>query len=369
MDYPYRKVRSMTEEINIEEAFKLEKAIFIDVRSEGEFAEATIPGAVNIPVLENEERAAVGTLYHQAGPEQARRLGLKLVAPKLPQKLKAVDQLAGEQDLVVFCWRGGDRSRVMSSLLDTMGYNVYRVVGGYKAYRQYVNAYLDREELTQKAVILHGLTGVGKTEVLAMLKERGLPALDLEGLAEHRGSVFGKVGLPPSPSQKTFESAIVKFFTTIGEDSIFIVECESRRIGKLLVPNPLMASIKNGIRVLLYAPIDRRVKRLQDIYTSGTESNINELQMAITSLEKRIGRNKVDSLNSMLAEGNFEPVIIYMLKYYYDPLYKYPEGPDPEYELCVDTTDINQAVHNIVDFIKGLTGSFTYATAHGTKSK
>lgn len=342
----------MVEEITIEEALNLNNAILIDVRSEDEYAEATIPGAVNIPVLENEERAAIGTLYHQAGPDHARRLGIKLVAPKLPQKMEAVDQLAGDKNLAVFCWRGGQRSQFMANLFDTMGYHVYRVIGGYKAYRHYVNTYLDKDELPQKAVVLHGLTGVGKTDVLLALEKRGLPALDLEGLAEHRGSVFGKIGLPPSPSQKAFESSIVKFLTAIGENSIFVVECESRRIGNLLVPPPLMSAIKNGTRVLLFAPFDQRVKRLSQVYASGPDRNVKELQRAIASLEKRIGRNRVETFNSMLAEGNFEPVCTYLLKYYYDPLYKYPEEPDDNYELCVDTTDIMKAVDAIVEFVE-----------------
>ena len=177
-----RQVALMVEDITIENALGIEDALWIDVRSEGEFAEATIPGAINVPVFENKERAAIGTLYHKAGPDSARRLALELIAPKLPEKITKVDQIAKGKKLVVFCWRGGQRSEFMAGLFDAMGYSVYRVLGGYKSYRRYVNKYFDRQELTQKAIFLYGLTGVGKTDVLRELAQRGMPALDLEGL-------------------------------------------------------------------------------------------------------------------------------------------------------------------------------------------
>jgi len=341
----------MIKEITIEEALALDEALLIDVRSEDEYSEATIPGAVNIPVLNNEERAAVGTLYRHDGADQARRLGLDLVSPKLPEKVAAVDQLSGNKRLAVFCWRGGQRSQFMASVLDTMGYPVYRVVGGYKAYRRYVNEYLDREELSQRTVVLHGLTGVGKTEVLNRLDQKGLPTLDLEGLAQHRGSVYGKIGLPPSPTQKAFESSIVWFLTGIGDRGIFVVECESRRVGNLLVPTPLMNSMKKGVRVLLYASLENRVKRIREVYTAGAGENVKELQSATSSLEKKIGRTRVEELNQMLAEKNFDSVFAYLLKSYYDPLYKYPDGPDETYDLSVNTADIEEAASVIYDFV------------------
>ncbi|MGI6491672.1 MAG: tRNA 2-selenouridine(34) synthase MnmH [Peptococcaceae bacterium] len=344
----------MVDVITIENALGIKDALWIDVRSEGEFAEATIPGAINVPVFENEERAAIGTLYHKAGPDPARRLALKLIAPKLPEIVSKVDQIAKDKKLVVFCWRGGQRSEFMAGLFDTMGYSVYRVLGGYKSYRRYVNKYLDRQELTQKAIVLYGLTGVGKTEALRELAKRGMPALDLEGLAMHRGSVYGKIGLPPSPSQKAFEGYLVEFFTAIGDNSYFIVECESRRIGNLLVPPPVMASMAEGSKILLYAPIEERVKRIRAVYTEGPDHNIKELQAATGALVKRLGRNKVAALNHMLDSGDFEPVITYLLQKYYDPCYKYPQEPDDKYDLCVDTTDMHRAIDKIVEFIKTL---------------
>lgn len=344
----------MYKEITIKEALELDDALLIDVRSEGEYWEATIPGSVNIPVLNNEERAAVGTLYRQEGPDPARRLGLKLVAPRLSEKVSAVDRLADGRKLAVFCWRGGQRSQFMASVLDTMGYPVYRVIGGYKAYRRYVTEYLDREEITQRAVVLHGLTGVGKTEVLLRLGRKGLPALDLEGLAQHRGSVYGKIGLPPSPTQKAFENNIVRFLSNIGDKGVFVVECESRRVGNLLVPPSLMNAMKKGYRVLLYASLENRVKRIREVYTDGPGENVKKLQEATSSLEKKIGRARVEELNRMLAERNFDPVFAYLLKSYYDPLYKYPEGPSEKYDLSVETRDIEKASTIIRDFVTNL---------------
>ncbi len=344
----------MVEDITINEAARLGKVLWVDVRSENEYAEATVPGAVNLPVLNNEERALVGASYHREGPDASKRLALQMAAPKLPTKITEIDKVAGENSLVVFCWRGGERSRFMASVLDTMGYRVYRVIGGYKSYRRYVKEFFEREELTQQAIVLHGLTGVGKTDVLLQLGRKGLPVLDLEGLARHRGSVFGKIGLPPSPSQKSFESSIMLFLTSIGDKGAFCVECESRRIGNLLVPPPMMNAIKNGIRVLLYAPLVSRVRRIREIYASGPGDNVKRLQEATSSLVKRIGRVKVEELNRMLDDRNFDPVFTFLLKYYYDPLYKYPEGPSADYSICVDTTDIEKASEIIFNFTTNL---------------
>lgn len=356
----------MVEDITINEAARLEKALWVDVRSENEYVEATIPGAVNLPVLNNEERALVGTSYHRDGPAASRRLALQLAAPKLPAKITELDSLAGEKNLVVFCWRGGERSRFMASVLDTMGYRVYRVIGGYKSYRRHVKEFLDREELTQRAIVLHGLTGVGKTDVLQQLGRKGLPVLDLEGLARHRGSVFGKIGLPPSPSQKSFESSIMLFLTSIDDKGVFFAECESRRIGNLLVPTLMMNAIKNGIRVLLYAPLAARVRRIIEIYASGPGDNVKQLQEATSSLVKRIGRVKVEELNRMLDERNFDPVFSFLLKNYYDPLYKYPEGPSADYSICVNTTDIEKASEIILNFTTKLP---EYKNSRGVTAK
>lgn len=345
----------MYQDIDIKEALCMKDALFIDVRSEDEYFDATIPGAVNIPVFDNIERAAVGTAYRQQGPDHARRIGLELISKKLLLKVEAVDNIAGSKKKInVFCWRGGQRSQFMASLLDAMGYSVYRVKGGYKAYRNYVNEYLNREELCQRAVVLYGLTGVGKTDILELLDKKGAPVLDLEGLARHRGSVYGKIGMPPSPSQKTFESSLVQFLKKAEEDGVFLIECESRRIGNLILPVVLMNTMKKGYQVLIYTDLEKRVERIMQVYTRGAENNIGALKSATLALANRLGTARVNELNRMLDEQKFEAVFTFLLKNYYDPLYKYPDHESDEYDLNVDSTDVEKAAGVVYEYIKSL---------------
>ncbi|MFZ5631748.1 MAG: tRNA 2-selenouridine(34) synthase MnmH [Bacillota bacterium] len=346
----------MIKNISAEEALNVPGAIIADVRSEGEFAEGTIPGAVNIPLLNNEERARVGSDYKQISARQARRTGLEIVSPKLAGMVKQFDALAApDKKVIVFCWRGGMRSQFVSYMLDTMGFDVYRINGGYKAYRRYINAYLN-SALPHRAVVVYGLTGVGKTMILQKLAGKGMPVLDLEGLAVHRGSVYGKVGLPPSPSQKLFESLIYGELKKAEQKGVFIVECESRRLGRLLVPTPVMNAMKRGYKILLYAPLEVRVRRSMEEYTSelNKKENINQLLEATGALVKYLGHKKVDMLRGLISGGRMDKAVEFLLVEYYDPLYKYPDKPDPGYDLSVETSDLDLAVEKIYDFVTGL---------------
>lgn len=340
----------MFRDITIKEALSLPGAKFIDVRSESEFAEASLPGSINIPILRDEERALVGTTYKKVGTAEAKKLGLELVSPKLPQMISKYQELAKDYPLVVFCWRGGMRSQSICSLLDTMGVPVYRLIGGYKAYRRYVNQYLDRP-LPHKVVVLHGLTGVGKTELLKSLREMQLPAVDLEGLSSNRGSVFGQIGMAPQPSQKMFESLLVNDLAQFEDPGYIIVECESRRVGRIILPASLVDGMRNGIKILTYCPVDIRTERIIRIYSSKTEENENALKAAISSLERRLGKNKVAELSCMLDNGQIEDVVKYLLINYYDPLYKYPCQASDDYDFSVDTSDLNRAAEKIRDFL------------------
>jgi tRNA 2-selenouridine synthase len=341
----------MTKEIMIKDALVLNGAVLIDVRSEGEFAEATIPGAINIPLLRDAERADVGTTYKHKGVDEARALGLEYVSPRLPIMINEYRELSRSGIPIVFCWRGGMRSKAVCSTLDLVGITAIRLIGGYKAYRKYVNDYFNKS-LPHKGVVLHGLTGVGKTEVLLALNEISIQAIDLEGLANNRGSVFGQIGMGQQPSQKMFEGLLANELVRAETAGYFIVECESRRIGRIIIPLTLINAMKYGIRILAYCSLEERIKRIKRIYSDETGQRREELIEAIVSLSQRLGRKKVDEFTSMLGSGLLDDVVEYLLVNYYDPLYRYPLEPSDDYDLCVDTSDIYRATLEIQRFME-----------------
>jgi len=340
----------MAKEVTVKEALNMKGAKLIDVRSESEFSEATIPGSINIPLLRDSERAAVGAVYKQMGVNDARLLGLEYVTPRLPQMVKEYQELAVGGNLIVFCWRGGMRSKSVCSVLESMGLPVYRLVGGYKAYRRYVNEYLERE-LPHKVVVFHGLTGIGKTEILQELRKMSIPAVDLEGLANNRGSVFGQIGMKPQPSQKMFDGLLVRELAFWEPAGYIIVECESRRIGRIILPALLVESMRSGVKILGYCSIEKRKDRIKRIYAGSWDKNRLKLKEAIKSLEQRVGKKRTADFCEMVDKGNLDEIVEYLLIKYYDPLYSYPSGPDPEYDLSVNTDDIKKAAIQIRDFL------------------
>jgi len=344
----------MYRDIDVNEAIdSMAHLPLIDLRSPGEYLEATMPGATNIPLLDNIERSLVGKTYKQQGSNNAREMAMEILALRLPTFIKSCQKKTPGKEVVVFCWRGGERSRFAGSVLDAMGFRVHRINGGFKAYRRYVVEYFNREVLDSRAVVLHGLTGVGKTDILLELKQLGMPIIDLEGLANHRGSVFGRIGQNGSPTQKMFESLIEHELRQVKGD-FFLVECESRKIGMLFIPNSVINTMKAGCRILLYSTVSSRIERIKRDYFTGEERNLEALQEAITRLTKYLGKDKVNELNQMLFNGNVTDVIEYLLVKYYDPLYKYPDGPSDLYDLSVNTENINSAVQKIKNYLDAI---------------
>ncbi len=343
----------MIQEITVEGLGRLTNPVFVDVRSESEFAEATIPGAVNLPLFSDEERAEVGTAYKQVSPLAAKDLGLSLAAPKLPTMLKQCRELEEKGPLVFFCWRGGMRSRAVAGIMDLMGIKTYRLAGGYKAYRQSIVRFWQQDPLPFGVVVIRGNTGTGKTQLIQALQLRGRPAVDLEKLANNRGSVFGAVGLGPAPSQKKFEANLAEEIRALQPAKWIVVECESKRIGRVTLPNSLHQDMEQGKQLLVYDSIENRVKRLVEEYTSFSGAG-PELETALNRLRQRLGNEKVEQLKSWLEAGAYAPFVRVLLEEYYDPLYGYPNQPHPGYHASISMADPDRALQQVGDFLDKL---------------
>lgn len=288
--------------------------VFLDVRTPKEFEESTIPGSINVPLFSNEERAVVGKLYAHKGQETAFKKGLDFVSKNLPNLLEAVSKYKNKK-LVVFCWRGGMRSKSLTGLLEGLGYDVRQLEGGHKAYRNYILKRFEDYELKPKLIILSGLTGAGKTEILRQFPN----SLDLEDLAQHRSSILGSVGLKPR-SQKMFDALIFKRLEELKGEKFILVENEAKKIGHVQMPDFLHKAIKKSIQVKIVRSLEERAKRLVEEYSPYKE----ELAEKIKLMRKSVGNDKrISEWLKMLEEDKFEELAELILKEYYDPLYSH----------------------------------------------
>jgi len=343
----------MFNDITIEEAFKKGNAVFIDVRSPAEYTIDAIPSAVNVPVLDNEQRAQVGRVYQEEGAKEARLLAAKLVSPTLPEKIEKIRKIADNKEIIFYCWRGGMRSRAMCELLDLAGIHSWRLVGGYKAYRRFICNYFNQRH-NYNFIVLYGLTGVGKTEILQNLRRKGLPTLDLEELARHRGSVFGGVGLAEQPSQKKFETGLYQVLTQYQESQFIFVEGESRKIGKLIIPEQVFYAMQKGKKVLVYDQLENRIKRILQEYTKGLNYNLEELENGINDLQRHIGKAKVKMLLEFFQQKKFAEICKELLINYYDKLYRHSVKLDEPYDFYVCAENIENAVDELINYAQRL---------------
>ncbi|WP_339063667.1 tRNA 2-selenouridine(34) synthase MnmH [Tepidibacillus marianensis] len=327
------------------------KYVLIDVRSEGEYIEATIPNAINIPLFNNEERAKVGTVYKQKGPDKARELGLTIVSPKIPSLVKQVrDSLIDGQVPLFFCWRGGMRSKSMATFYGLIYNHTYRLEGGYRAYREYILSRIPLMTIHIPSFVLHGMTGVGKTQLLHGLKKQGFTILDLEGLAGHRGSAFGAIGTQPA-NQKTFDSNLYETLKEIHKSDAVILEAESQRIGKIIVPDQIMEAKENGQHILVHANTHTRVSRILEEY------QLDKYKEPFVSGIERIERKLPTEIRPMIQESlevnDFYTVVKLLLEHYYDPRYQFStdQYQGPFFEVNSDL--LNDAVEKIGQYIQG----------------
>lgn len=297
----------------------------IDVRSPSEFAEDHIPNAINLPVLNDTQRAEVGTLYKQVDPFTARKVGAALVSQNISTHLN--NHFANKDKNyrpVVYCWRGGQRSRSLATVLAEIGWQVRIISGGYKTYRSYVREQLETLPAQFNYRILCGPTGSGKTHILRQLHQRGANLLDLEALANHRGSVLGQEWeqVPqPQPSQKYFESQLLQALQSHQPGTCLWVESESNKIGQIYLPPSLWNQMKQSPGVAIEVPMTDRIQWLLREYSHLTE-NPQMLKNKLQRLNSVYGRRKLQQWEQMIDAGDGESLIGELLESHYDRSYR-----------------------------------------------
>ncbi len=297
----------------------------IDVRSPGEFAEDHVPGAINLPVLTDAERARVGTIYVQESAFLARRYGAALISANISRMLSGhfVDKPPGYRPLV-YCWRGGQRSGSLATILAAVGWPVVVLEGGYKAFRNHVRAELETLAAPGRLSlrVVGGLTGSGKTRVLRALADAGEQVLDLEGLANHRGSQLGReFPEPDQPTQKAFETAVWSALSAFDPGRTVFLEAESNKVGKLHVPGTLWARMREARVAELLVPSAARADFLIGDYAHFVEDAPHFLA-TLEPLGKLVGADRLERWRSFAKSGEWHALVVDLLESHYDPSYR-----------------------------------------------
>ena len=293
----------------------------IDVRSPGEFAEDHIPGAINLPVLDDVERERVGTLYKQVSSFEAKKIGAALVSRNIAQHLDAwfADKPKSYRPLV-YCWRGGSRSGSLTHILQKIGFAAMQLDGGYKAYRRHVVAELVRLPSLFSYRVVSGPTGSGKSRLLQALAEQGAQVLDLEELAAHRGSLLGALPDQPQPPQKSFESAVWFALSRFDPARPVFVESESKKIGALRVPDALITAMRASRCLRLEVPLAARIRLLTEDYVHFLHDpeTINRQLGYLTALR---GSETIASWQALVNRQAWPELVAALLEQHYDPAY------------------------------------------------
>ena len=296
--------------------------VIIDVRSPAEFSLDHIPGSMNCPVLNNEERAQIGTLYKQTSPFAAKKLGAALVSRNIANHLeKSFIDFPREWRPLIYCWRGGERSGAFTHILNRIGWKAMQLEGGYQGFRRTVIDDLNRAAKTFTFKVICGMTGSGKTRVLHEIQKLGAQVLDLEGLAIHRGSVLGNEPNIDQPTQKGFETALWNALQTLDKNKIVFVESESKKVGGLHIPDTLMETIRNGQCIELRSSTQTRVSWLIREYhhfLSDTDSFKHKLRL----LTSHYGKVQIAKWEEQIDAMQFESLVEELLVMHYDPSYQ-----------------------------------------------
>ena len=292
-------------------------SVLIDVRTPAEYKQGHIPGAFNLPLFSNTERAVVGTLYKQKGPEKAMLQGLEIVGPKMKSLAEHAKTIADGRKVILHCWRGGKRSESMAWLFKMVGLNVDIIIGGYKAYRQLQTEFYSKNELN--ILVLGGRTGCGKTLLLHELAKQGQQIIDLEALAHHKGSAFGALGETVQESSEQFCNKLFDAFRKQDATKTYWIENESRAIGSVGIPEELWHKMKAAPLINIERSLDQRIEIIKAEYG---HFSIEDLKQSFDKIRKKIGGQNLKKAHEALEGGNLAGAIKIAL-FYYDKAYQY----------------------------------------------
>lgn len=315
----------------------------IDVRSPAEFAEDHVPGAINCPVLDNEERARIGTIYKQVSAFEARKIGAALVAKNIATHLQTqfLDK-PREWRPLIYCWRGGQRSGSFTTWMRMIGWNACQLAGGYKTYRHNVIERLGELPATLRLIVVCGATGSGKTRLLEALAAEGAQVLDLENIACHKGSVLGTMPGRPQPNQKYFETGLCRALSGFDPDAPVFVEAESRKIGRIQVPEPLLEVMRASPCIAIEATREARLEFLLRDYAY-LGDDVADLRSRIDMLKGLQSNETISRWHEQAATRNFADLFAGFIDDHYDPHYhrsqnrNFPRFPDA---IKIPTTDL-----------------------------
>lgn len=299
----------------------------LDVRSPSEFKQGHIEGAISFPLFSDEERSEVGTIYKKISPEQALLRGLQIIGPKMHDMVVAAKKIIPLGNVGIYCWRGGKRSNSLAWLLDLAGFHVQLLSGGYKAFRQYANSLCSNDAL--QIIILGGRTGSAKTTILSHLKSKGQQVIDLEALANHKGSAFGWIGEQEQKVNEQFENNIFLELLKMDISKPIWIENESKNIGKNFIPESLWCKMKTSLIIHLDIDFETRLDHLIENYQL---NNNEQLILSFNKIQKRIGPAETKKAMDYIHENKYREAATIALKYYdscYDYSFNMPKHVPP----------------------------------------
>lgn len=324
----------------------LDSHALVDVRTPLEFNEDHLPGAVNVPLLTNQERVEIGTIYKQQGAHPARMRALELTCGRFAAMVENIADTAKRRPILVYCWRGGLRSLSVTSLLKLSGYRAVQLKGGYKSYRNHVISCFEQFSAPAPLLVMHGMTGIGKTTFINRLDQSRCTSIDLEGIAQHRGSAFGSFGMQQNFSQKRFESLLWESFRQAPADRPIVLEGESKRIGKFSLPGNLYEVMLASHKIWCHASLATRVTRLLEEYDH--DEYRAPMAEALERIRKKLGGADYAALKTMLEQGDMAGLATGLMELYYDKLYYKTRSWTAELELELE--DFRLAEQQLLQF-------------------